>query len=128
MGTPPDYYEAEAYRKLQEWNHKPGFYCGWKDDDATLPPIVWMPHGEPLPLEPSLAIRPLSPSGFSWGDDGSGSSQLALALLFHFTGNDRRALATYQDFKRAYVARWSDTWELDPAALEGWLIEREAQR
>ena len=68
MGNSPDYYETEAYRRLKEIHHKPGFYDGWKGNDATtLPPIVWTPHGEPLPLEPTLKIRSHSPDGFDWG-------------------------------------------------------------
>lgn len=114
--------QAEAYRRLQEWNHKPGFYNGWKDDNGTLPPIVWTPCGEPLPLEPSLAIKRHSPSGFFWGDDSCGSSQLALALLLHLTDDDRRALAAYQDLKLAKVAHWErDIWELGKTELKGWL-------
>ena len=123
-----DYKAEEAYRRLQEWNHRPDFYDGWKDDNGTLPPIVWTPCGEPLPLEPSLAIKRHSPSGFFWGDDSCGSSQLALALLLHLTDDDRRALTFYQDFKLAQVSCWGDIWEKGPAELEGWLQEREAQR
>ena len=127
MGTFTDNLNrAEAHRTLKEWNYEEGFYCGWKDDDATIPPIVWTPDGERLSPEPSFAITRYNPSEFSWGDDSSGSSQLALALLFHCTGGDRRrALAAHQDFKRAHVACWGDAWSRHPTELKGWLDDFE---
>lgn len=119
--------EAEAYRTLKELYHESGFYCGYKKDiPPVVAPIVWTPHGEPLPLEPSLAHWPLSPF-FDWGYDGDAPSQLALALLFNLTGDKRRSWLHYQDFKdyREGPARWGNTWKLCPTVLESWLIERE---
>ena len=116
--------KAEAYRWLQDKHHTPGFYDGWKNDNATLPPIVWRSDGEVLPLEPSLAIRALSPF-FDWGYDGDAPSQLALAVLLDHTGDKRRSLEYYEDFKDYRVARWNNTWELRSTELEGWLIDRE---
>lgn len=46
------------------------------DDDVT-----WTVDGEHVPLEPSLAIRKKSPTGFEWGYAGSGPAQSALAIL-----------------------------------------------
>lgn len=120
--------KAEKYRSLKELYHKPGFYDGWKrDDNATLPPIVWRPDGEVLPLGPALKIRSLSPF-FDWGYDGDSPSQLALAILYDHTGDERRSLEHYQDFKdyREGPARWNNTgWGITPAELESWLIDRE---
>ena len=119
-----NYNEAEAYRRLKEIHHKPGLYCGWKDDNETFLPIVWTPHGEPLPLEPSLARWPLSPF-FDWGYDGNSPSQLALAVLLHHTGDEQRSLKHYEDFKLDKVARFIPLWKMRKDYLEGWLIERE---
>jgi hypothetical protein len=40
-----------------------------------------------------------SPSGFEWGDCGSGPAQLALGILADHLGDDRQALDLYQRFK-----------------------------
>lgn len=41
-------------------------------------------NGEDLDLAGSLKVRDHSPTGFSWGYDGSGPSQFALALLLKY--------------------------------------------
>ncbi|MAH47711.1 hypothetical protein CMI37_17960 [Candidatus Pacearchaeota archaeon] len=59
---------------------------------------------------PSQKLRNHSPDGFSWGYNGSGPAQLALAILFDATLNEDLALANYQDFKSQFVATWGDNW------------------
>jgi hypothetical protein len=49
-------------------------------------------------------VRYHSPEGFSWGDSGSGSAQLALALLLELTNEDL-ALLWYQEVKWQIIAR-----------------------
>lgn len=44
-----------------------------------------------------------SPDGFNWGYQGSGPSQLALAILLQFT-DGATACQYYQDFKRAFIS------------------------
>jgi uncharacterized protein DUF6166 len=63
---------------------------------------VWIGKKELLP-ERSLAVRKHSPSGFAWGDGGSGSAQLALALLLELT-TEPMALLWYQEVKRHIMA------------------------
>lgn len=84
-----------------------------------------------MSLRPSLKLRNHSPTGFSWGYEGSGPAQLALALLYDVTGDPELAKGYYQDFKRAFVARWpmDGTWEISAAAIRQWLEElRECRR
>jgi Family of unknown function (DUF6166) len=50
-------------------------------------------------------LRNHSPTGFSWGYGGSGPSQLALAILADFTGDDELALELYQAFKWDVIAK-----------------------
>lgn len=83
--------------------------------------------GKRLPLEPSLALRNHSPTGFAWGYGGSGPAQLALAILYEVTGNKELSLRYYQRFKNEVVARWGP-WgtgdyftEID---VEQWLERR----
>lgn len=47
-----------------------------------------------------------SPDGFNWGYLGSGPSQLALALLLYFTGNERYSLGHYQKLKFEIISAW----------------------
>jgi hypothetical protein len=46
-----------------------------------------------------------SPTGFSWGYEGSGPAQLALAILLEAGLSDERAVALHQRFKREHIAR-----------------------
>ena len=64
--------------------------------------------GEHTELEQRQGLRNHSPSGFSWGYSGSGAAQLALAILADFYDDDSRAMDQYMDFKREFVAQYSD--------------------
>ena len=55
-------------------------------------------------LAPRLDLANHSPTGLTWGYEGSGPAQLSLALLADALDDDERALRIYQPFKRAYVA------------------------
>ncbi len=54
-------------------------------------------------LNPRLDLRNHSPTGLAWGYGGSGSAQLALALLADYLG-DERAREFYQEFKSKIIA------------------------
>jgi hypothetical protein len=64
---------------------------------------VWIGGREVRP-ERSLHVRNHSPDGFSWGDGGRGSAQLALALLLEIT-TEEMALLWYQDVRSHIVAQ-----------------------
>ena len=70
---------------------------------------------------PSQKIWNHSPNGFSWGYQGSGPAQLALALLYDVTRDKDIAVRLHQDFKRAFVATWGDTWEITEDDIRGWV-------
>ena len=78
-----------------------------------------------LPLRNDL--RNHSPDGFSWGYNGSGPAQLALALLADATGSDEKALKYYQRYKAEIVSRLPENWELPIKAVSSWVhnIEKE---
>lgn len=65
-------------------------------------------------LDPCLSIRNHSPDGFSWGYNGSGPAQLALAIMVDFLGSQDTAEWVYQDFKDAVIARLPQgkSWKL----------------
>ena len=62
-------------------------------------------RGYPLLPDASQKLRNHSPDGFEFGYGGSGPSQLALAILYDFTGDEGLALANYQLFKSAFIER-----------------------
>jgi hypothetical protein len=55
-------------------------------------------------LNPRLDLWNHSPTGFEWGYCGSGSAQLALAILADHCANAEGALDWYQRFKWAVIA------------------------
>ena len=82
--------------------------------------------GEPLDWRTSLAVRNHSPSGVEWGYGGSGSSQLALAVLLAVTDRET-AERRYQEFKRDVIARISDAeWSLPLRDVRRWLEQAAA--
>jgi hypothetical protein len=80
----------------------------------------WAATVDDDPLNPRNDLFNHSPDGFSWGYAGSGPAQLALALLCDHIGDDKRALALYQDFKNAVLARIDkdECWELSSDDIE----------
>ena len=78
---------------------------------GVQPGIVTV-DGKPLDLRLDLWDHSLT--GFNWGYGGSGPAQLALAILADHLGDDKQALALYQDFKWAVVAHMpiDESWEL----------------
>ena len=70
----------------------------------------------PLPLRTDLCEHSLD--GFGWGHNGPGPSQLALALLADYLGDDESALRLHQDFKRHVVSALRDEWTLTSDKIE----------
>ena len=64
---------------------------------------VWF-NGKKLNPTKSFKLRNHSPDGFNWGDGGSGSSQLALAILLEIVPEDV-ALKNYINFKFKYITQ-----------------------
>lgn len=82
-----------------------------------------MIDGKVLPLEPSLAIRDHSPTGFEWGYAGSGPSQLALAILLELYG-PTIAQRYYRDFKFQFIAPANqDGFVLSSDDIQAWLTK-----
>jgi Family of unknown function (DUF6166) len=82
---------------------------------------VWIAGREVRP-ERSLRVRNHSPEGFSWGDGGSGSVQLALALLLELTHEDL-ALLWYQEVQSHIVARLArDDFVIDSQEIVDFIV------
>ena len=97
--------------------------------DATSPVYVVVDKGLLSPA-PSQKLRNHSPDGFNWGYSGSGPSQLALAILLDFTGDEHLATFRYQDFKFAYVAQWDaeSDWQIAGGEIRLWLERQQHGR
>ena len=69
----------------------------------------------------SQHLKNHSPTGFEWGYDGSGPSQLALALMLEAGLSDDEALGSYMRFKFAVIASldWEDS--LSGAEVLDWI-------
>lgn len=64
------------------------------------------------PLDPRLDLRDFHASGFEWGYEGSGPSQLALAILAEHA-DASTALGNYRNFVQIFIAELEDdTWRL----------------
>jgi len=88
----------------------------WKDSPPSDgPPRVILDPG------PSQKLWNHSPDGFQWGYEGSGSGQLALALLLDVTNNPDLSVRLHQAFKRHFVAAWGQTWQISHADIETWI-------
>lgn len=76
-----------------------------------------------LSLEPSLRLRNHSPTGFAWGYNGSGPSQLALAVLLE-TCPQADALNYYQRFREDHVSQWPFGKDFNVTVdIVGWLTK-----
>ncbi len=64
-----------------------------------------------------------SPDGFSWGLEGSGPAQLALALLLDRGETEAAAVRMHQDFKRDVVAKFAQgkDFEIHAATIDNWI-------
>jgi hypothetical protein len=91
-------------------NRKPATtaYEGSYDFDELngVDPHIVTVDDQVLDPRPSLKLRNHSPTGFAWGYMGSGPSQLALALLLDYYGDEDYALRHYMKFKEVAVGIW----------------------
>ena len=82
--------------------------------------------------EGNLHIRPLSPTrslevhrfanGFSWGYNGEGPSQLALALLLEISDNESFCEEICLQFMSEVTAKIRDTcWAIHADSIWGWI-------
>ena len=71
-----------------------------------------------------LDLQNHSPDGFNWGYDGSGPSQLALAMIADCRG-DKEGLLWHTDFRRAFIAPIKgDSWEITEVQIQEWVVNR----
>lgn len=93
----------------------------WATNDVQI-------DGKPLDPFYSQKFRNHSPDGFSWGYQGSGPSQLALALLLEAMGWED-ALMYYQEFKRDVISGLpKHDFSLPATTIFTWIEGKEKER
>jgi hypothetical protein len=81
--------------------------------------------GLELEIGPSLKLRYLSPTGFSWGNFGLGAAQLAVAILYDLTEDRYLSSYLYDDFKQEFLALSSmNGFSFDQAIIEKWINQK----
>ena len=73
------------------------------------------------PLPTYLKYCNHSPDGFNWGYGGSGPSQLAFAILYHYTKDRDLVWRLHHNFKNEYVAGWEDEWQITSAEIQAFI-------
>jgi hypothetical protein len=97
------------------------FYSGTTDGDVTA-----REGGTSYRLPARLDLRKHSPAAFAWGCGSAPAQQLALALLADALGDDRRAIALYQDFKFRCIAQLPSCWIMSRSRIMAYVDELEA--
>ena len=97
-------------------------YAGARGENGEIK-VVRIRNGRQEPLR-HLVLH--SPSGFEWGYSGSGPTDLARSIIADVTGDDNPHPGIYQEFKRQFVTRWKDRWEVSLEKIQSWLKERKA--
>ena len=91
------------------------YYAGHNTAQGTLVTVTRSGWTKPLNLGFDLGNN--SPTGFSWGYNGSGPAQLALAILTDYfgakPGGSALAEALYESFKFTVIALLPDRWEMN---------------
>jgi hypothetical protein len=78
--------------------------------------------GKELPNRTDL--RKYSTHTYEWGHEGGGSSQLSLAIIADFCGDDM-AMQLHQDFTRDIVsALGANQWEINHIMLHEWVRKK----
>ena len=113
---------AACLRAPEDTGHGPDTLCAVRGTAEAKVTV----GGEPLDWRASLAVRNHSPTGPEWGYDGSGPSQLALAILLAVTDRET-AERRHQKFKRDVIARINDSqWSLPLRDVRRWLKDAAA--
>jgi hypothetical protein len=97
-------------------------YSTWRREengDANLSDeqVFVIRGGQVRLLNPRNDLMNHSPNGLSWGYQGSGPAQLALAMLMEVCGDWERVRPIYQRFKDQFIARipQNANWTADGA-------------
>ncbi|HWE79698.1 MAG TPA: DUF6166 domain-containing protein [Pseudolabrys sp.] len=76
----------------------------------TIDGLVVTVDGQPLPEH--YEVKRFTKYGFEWTYEGESPQQLALAIIFDYTGDKERAVALAEPFMRAVIANLDNDWVL----------------
>lgn len=109
----PDTPTTESLSSISSVN----VYKGIDGHDVTI-------NGKPL--SPLNQIINHSPDGFSWGFDGSGPGQLALAIMVHEFGPELHSHpADYMTFKSEVIANFDrQAFSISSLDIENWINKK----
>lgn len=113
----------DEYLRAEERRLKPTPLAGWIGHVGADRCLVTLMDG--TQIDPRYDLANHSPDGFSWGYDGSGPAQLALAMLCTLTDDDK-AQANYQTFKSKFLSTldMESDFEMDLAVVRPWCREQ----
>ena len=90
----------------------------------TMDGLVVTVDGAPLPAH--YEVKQFTKRGFEWTYEGTSPRQLALAILFDYTADRRRAVALSEPFMKDVVANLDNDWRLTGEQIESFLRSRHA--
>jgi len=64
------------------------------------------------PLSERYEVKRFTKYGFEWTYEGESPQQLALAILYDYSGDKERAIAMSEPFMKAVVANLDNDWVL----------------
>jgi hypothetical protein len=73
------------------------------------------------PLAEHYEVKQFTKRGFEWTYEGTSPRQLALAILFDYTGDRQRAVALSEPFMKEVVANLDNDWRLTGEQIDGFL-------
>ena len=77
-------------------------------------------------LSEHYEVKRLTTFGFEWTYEGTSPQQLALAILFDYTGDPQRAVALSEPFMKEVVANFDNDWRLTGEQIDEFLRNRRA--
>lgn len=114
---------------------KAGLQTSIMPEDPDVRMLPWKPGGDIIVrregnlkyMNVPQTIVNHSPTGLEWGYGGSGPADMALNILFMFTGDRAFADRWHQDFKFAFVAGLNREGGTIPGeTIQQWIKEKEA--
>jgi hypothetical protein len=71
-------------------------------------------------------VKQFTKRGFEWTYEGTSPQQLALAVLFDYTGDRQRAVALSEPFMKDVIANLDNDWQLTAEQIDSFLGSRRA--
>ena len=72
-------------------------------------------------LDEHYDVKRFTKYGFEWTYEGESPQQLALAILYDYLGDKRRAITLSQPFMKEIVANFDNDWTLTGAQIDAFL-------